>query len=315
MSKKARLIILFAAVVLSISSAAAAAAYYEDMISHEKCLVRAADVSFGGGQDIKSDLCEQTGRLLPFSEGDSFDICFTAFYEGDIEAYAVPCLKTDIAGMSENDVVRISDGSREIYISGGTGSLFSDAIKLMPSDSINKTYHITIVRHQGTEPLLFSYEFSIAAIQKSGNEMAAEELLNGNNGAEELYRDIAESVKETKNSSVSGFGDLAVKSEKASDKAEDGAVRYYLVGLEPQITDGYTSAKAISWYAKISDKEEKIADNKEILELTLNKYNISDGLELRYEVKNEAGYIFSDRYIFSFKDNELICRRRGCDEK
>ena len=313
MSKRARLMILFAAAVLGISSAAAAAAYYEDMISHEKCLVRAADVSFGSDRNIRSDLGEQNSRLLPFAEGDGFDISFTAVYEGDIEAYAVPCLKTNIAGMSENDIVRISDGSREIYISGGTGSLFSDAIKLMPSDSINKTYHITIVRHKGTEPLLFSYEFSVAAIQKRCNERAAEELLNGNNGAEELYKDIAESVNGTKNSRVSGFGDITVKSEKASDKAEDGAVRYYLVDLEPQITNGYTSAKAISWYAKISDKEEKIADNRETLELALNKYNISDGLELRYEVKNEAGYISSDRYIFSLKDDELICRRRSCD--
>ena len=301
--RKFKSLILPCAIFTAAVSATAAAAYYEAMISHETCLVKAADISFGSSEGISSDLSSQNNRLLPLEEGESFDISFSTKYDGDIEAYAVPALKTVISGMDKDDIIRISDGKNDICIdSSGSGMLYSDIALLKPGDVIEKSYHITVVKHSGAKTLKFGYEFSLAAVQKKGNET----LIESGISSEDLYGAIANGNELS--GEIKGFSELITKRDGAAESDEEGGTRYYSVSLEPQIEKTTSNGVSYKWYAKISDTSEKMISINKILDLTINKYNISDGLSVRYEVENEAGHISSKRYIFEINADELECR-------
>ena len=301
--RKFKSLILPCAIFTAAVSATAAAAYYDAMISHETCLVKAADISFGSSEGISSDLSSQNNRLLPFEEGESFDISFSTRYDGDIAAYAVPSLKTFISGMDKDDIIRISDGKNDICIdSSGSGMLYSDIALLKPGDVIEKNYHITVVKHSGTKPLKLGYEFSLAAVQKKGNEMFIENGIS----SEDLYGAITN--RNGLSGEIKGFSELITKRDGAAGSDEEGGIRYYSVRLTPQTEKTTSNSETYKWYVKTSDTDEKIISSNETLELTINKYNISDGLSVRYEVANEAGYISSKRYIFEINADELECR-------
>lgn len=301
--RKFKSLILPCAIFTAAVSATAAAAYYEAMISHETCLVKAADISFGSSEGISSDLSSQNNRLLPLEEGESFDISFSTKYDGDIAAYAVPSLKTFISGMDKDDIIRISDGKNDICIdSSGSGILYSDINLLKPGDVIEKNYHITVVKYSGTNQLKFGYEFSLAAVQKKGNET----LIESGISSEKLYGAITN--ENGLSGEIKGFSELITKRDGASESDEEGGTRYYSVSLEPQIEKTTSNGVSYKWYAKISDTSEKMISINKILDLTINKYNISDGLSVRYEVENEAGHISSKRYIFEINADELECR-------
>ena len=91
-----------AAVVLFALGTAAASAYYTDMArAEDRISVAAMDFSTEGC-GILADLAQEGQHLLPFSDGESFEISFKSVYNGNIDCIAVPRLLVEAARPSSS---------------------------------------------------------------------------------------------------------------------------------------------------------------------------------------------------------------------
>lgn len=300
--KKYLLLLLFSAALLftSISSA-----YYTDTIKLKpKTLITANFDISNDDVPITADTSGLDDRLLPLKQGDSFDISFTADYSGDMDIYAVPKLNMIISNMASGDEISVRDGEETVVITSSTGvteqtagTIYSRPKAVFGRNKIKVTYTINVVKHSAQEPLLFSYDFSVAGCQRLKNETI------GSKTGTEAYGVIADG------SEINGFTFLTDGGDVADHNGNPLNKSYYNVALTADATNGNTASNTFSWYAaNYGGSEKKISDGKNVT-LVLNPNNVGRGLIIRFEVENEAGHVSSDSYIFTIGPSGLSASR------
>lgn len=292
-------ILLTAMMLAAALTVTIASAYYTDMITESSVLLKTADIGFGDEDGrIMADISGFDDRLKPLSEGESFEISFSTAYSGDVDAYAVTRLVIAAEGFSDGDIIRVTDGENEIYMHEADGTIYSKPMQVKKGDEIIKKYRITIVKKNGTEPISFKYDFTLAAMQKKENEELYEKYEDDGKG---LYEAIE------KGSSVNGFSDVTKKEDVTDGDEGVSDKKYYKLSVNPEITEGYGDITAYRWH--VSD-DETVGTDKSIT-LMLNKRNVGTGLKLWLEAENEAGYVTSDKYLISIENDRLTVRSEG----
>ena len=281
-TKKIRYWIPVAAATLAAALGAAhAAAYYAAEIDtvHE---VKTAEITFGGEEDaVEEDYSEMDSRILPYQDGDSFEVGFRTVYTGNVPCIAVPRLNVKAGNFSPGDRITVSDGKNVGILKDGEADLYSDPRPVQPGEMIECVYRITIAGHTGEDPLLFDYDFGIAAVQEANNE----EFLDGNAGGEEVFDEIRDKL-DGKESEAAGFTDYIGTGE---EEGADEERRSYAVELIPSVTAGFTENYLFRWYAAFPGEEEQLLSEGPQPSRMLVLSNAHDGLKLRYEISNEAG--------------------------
>jgi hypothetical protein len=296
------------ALVLFALGTAAASAYYTDMArAEDRISVAAMDFSTEGC-GILADLAEEGQHLLPFSDGESFEISFKSVYNGNIDCIAVPRLCVEAEHFSSGDVIEITDGNGQCRMTDGAAVLCSEPFYCSPGDSVERSYRITVLHHEGDDPLLFDYDFTLAAAQAYANTELTDE--SGETVFSRILDDY-EGVRDT----VIGFTDLTGRKETrdlVSGMMMDERPRRHIVEVKPQIREGNRAEHRLRWYlmkdGAVRGPEEPASG---VLKICLSE---PDGMTaVRYEAANEAGIAASPVYEISIKGEEVQCIEKPYD--
>lgn len=293
----------FFAMILAALTATVTSAYYTDMIQEEGLLVQSADISFGDERgQISANTEDFYERLVPLKEGEGFDVSFSAPYKGNTVSYVVPRLELKADGFEDGDTVMVTDGVSEAYMYSASGVIYSLPAEVSPGETVTKKYHITIVKKTGSNPITFSYNFTFAAVQKTGNEKLYED---SRSDGSRLY----EAVK--KGTEIKGFSELTSADDVAEGDEALTEMKYYKLTVEPQITEGFGNVSACRWFvcpdSEKNDARQVSSDRR--LMLVLNKRNIGAGLRLWLEAENEAGCVTSSQYSIKLSDGKITVKR------
>ncbi len=291
-----------AALLLFACGTVAASAYYTDVVKAEDS-IRVAGLDFSiDGYGILADLSEEGQHLLPFSDGESFEVSFQSRYNGSVDCIVIPKLSVTAENAGAGDIIEITDGSSQQRITDGSADLYSDPFICSPGENVERIYRITIVKHEGADPLLFDYDFTLAAAQAYANAGLMEERV----GKEAAFDSIADDYHGTRDA-VIGFTDLIGASDTCD--LESGMFlknrpRSHVVKMVPEITPGKGPEHAVTWYL-IQDGAESgpfTPGEDDGLTLLLRSGN---GAAVRYEAVNEAGIAASAVYELKIEGEEV----------
>ncbi len=288
---------LLAAVFAAVLGTAHAAAYYAAEIdaTHE---LKTAEIGFAAeNAKIEADYSEMDDHLMPYRDGDAFDVRFRTVYTGTVPGIAVPYLHVKADNFSPGDLITVSDGRNTGILKDGAADLYSDPRTVQPGETVECVYRITVTGHTGEAPLLFDYDFGIAAVQEANNEALAAD----GRGGEEVFQEIRDKL-DGKESGAAGFTDyIGTEQEKGVDRER----RSWAVELIPSVKSGFTENYLYRWYAAFPGREEQLIDTGSGKERMLVLSDAHEGLKLRYEISNEAGITASEVIIVRISEQGI----------
>ena len=282
-----------------------ASAYYTDRVYADNG-AKAASLNFSiQGHAAEADLCEDRDHLLPFSEGDSFQVTFRTRYTGNTDCYVLPKLEVFLSGTSGREQIRLELEDTEALFENGTAALISDPQLVRPGDLLEYTYRIAIDKSERDLPLKADYAFSLAAAQRSLNEFAEDKTVSSGEIFEEIVRRFNDYEAD---SLIHGFTAYICPEEvwETGGGAPLSAGQTHIVELMPKISEGNRPEHDTVWYLGAEAGEAvKYFPGRETPGLALRLSSSCPETAVRYELINEAGISASPWYIVRLDGEEV----------